>query len=114
MNHSILILDLVLACATMALIVGFVVYQARNNDWIAHHGRRIIATITSIQQKSGRTRLGWKHDNYYITAQWTSPQTGKTYTFLTWMLDERPRYQTGNLIPVLINPHNPRQYVMEI
>src|SRR5579884_563437 len=114
MNQTIFILDFVLAFGTVALILGFVVYQAQKIDWIAHRGRRIIATITSIKCESGRTRLGWQHDNYYITAQWTSPQTGKTYTFLTWMLDERPRYQTGNLIPVLINPHNPRQYVMEI
>jgi hypothetical protein len=114
MDQTVFILDFVLAFSTVALIVGFVVYQARKSDWVAHHGRRIIATITSIQQKSGRTRLGWQHDNYYITAQWTSLQTGKTYTFLTWALDERPCYQTGNLIPVMINPHNPRQYVMEI
>ena len=114
MNQDIFILDFVLAFGTVALILGLVVYHAQKSDWVAHRGRRIIATITSIKRESGRSHLGWKHDNYYVTAKWTSPQTGKTYTFLTWSLDERPPYKTGNLIPVLIDPHNPKQYVMEV
>lgn len=113
MNQT-MFLDLVLAVGTMLLLLGFVIYQVQKNYWVTHHGRRIIATITSMQRKVDKSRLGWTHENYYVTAQWTSPQTGKTYTFWTWKLDQRPTYQPGNLVPVLIDPHNPNQYVIEL
>lgn len=113
MNQTML-LDFVLIAGTILLLLGFVVYQVRKDNWLCHHGRRIIATITSIKHETGKTRKGWPRDNYYITAQWTSPQTGQTYTFWTWMLKQRPSYEPGNLVPVLINPRNPRQFVMEL
>jgi hypothetical protein len=113
MNQTIF-LDLVLGAGTMVLILAFVIYRVWKNDWITHRGRRIIATITSICHETGKTQKGWTRDNYYVTAQWTSPKTGETYTFWTWILWRHPGYEPGNLVPVLINPHNPKQYVMEM
>ena len=85
-----MLLDLMIAVGTILLLLGFVIYQVRKDSWVTHHGRRVVATITSIRHEMGETQQGWTRDNYYVTAQWTSPQTGKTYTFWTWICGDAP------------------------
>jgi hypothetical protein len=107
------LLDMMLVITTLALLIGFVLYQIHHIDWLKHHGRRIAALVTSIRHETGKTYAGFSHENYYVTATWADPRTGKTYTFWTWFIDTCPVIGTGNLIPILINPRHPEQYVME-
>ena len=107
-------LDTLLIVGTLALAIAFIMHQIRTNEWLQHHGRRIVATVTSIRHETGKTSAGFSRDNYYITAKWTHPQTGKTYTFWTWIMNRCPDYTKGSLVSVLIDPNNPRRYAMDV
>ena len=109
-----LLLDTLLASGTMALMIALVVYQVYKIRWLPNHGRQIIAMVTSIRHETGKTAWGISRDNYYITATWTHPRTGRTYTFWTWIMNSCPAYTKGSLIPVLIDPDNPKRYTLDL
>jgi hypothetical protein len=109
-----LLLDTLLAGGTVALMIGMVVYQIYKIRWLPAHGKRITAMVTSIRHETGKTAWGFPRDNYYVTATWTSPRTGRTYTFWTWIMNCRPAYKQGSLIPVLIDPDNPNRYELNV
>lgn len=107
-------LQLLLASGTMVLMILLVIYQIYRMRELQAHGKRVIALVTSIQHETGKTAAGFKRDNYYVTATWTNPSTGCTYTFWTWLMNTRPTFTQGSLIPVLIDPKNPRRYELDI
>ena len=106
--------QLLLAFVTMNLMVSFVVYQVYKLKWLRSHGKRVVALVTSIRHETGKTRCGFSRDNSSVTATWTDPRTGRTYTFWAWSLDARPAYTKGSLIPVLIDPNNPKRYALNL
>ncbi|MHB8600772.1 MAG: DUF3592 domain-containing protein [Ktedonobacteraceae bacterium] len=106
-------LQLLLTSGTMGLIILLVVYQIYRSRELRYHGKRIIAMVTSIRHETGKTEAGFSRDNYYITAKWTNPRTGQTYTFWTWIMNSRPSYTKGSLVPVLIDPKNPKRYTLD-
>jgi hypothetical protein len=81
--------------------------QARTSDRLDRNGKRIVATITSIEKLPGPC--------YIITASWTDPRTGVSYTFESDP-DPRPpeRYVEGAPIAVLLDPANPWRYRLEV
>ena len=101
---------MLLTAGTLALIIAFVSYQIQKIEWLKEHGRRIVATVTSIRHETGKTPAGIPRDNYYITAKWTNPRTGRTYTFWTWIMNYCPNYVQGSLVSLLIDPNDPRRY----
>src|SRR6185312_4111341 len=105
-------IQLLLASSTIALIISFVSYQMYTARWLKDHGSRIIAVVTSIRHETGKTSWGFSRDNYYVTAAWTNPRTGRTYTFWTWIMNSRPAYTRGSLVTVLIDPKNPKRYTL--
>jgi hypothetical protein len=113
MNWSISI-DILLAVSTLVLTLIFIGYQVQQFAWIRHHGKRISAMVTSIRHETGKTQAGFERDNYYVSATWTHPRTGKTYTFWTWAMNHRPDCWQGSLISVLIDPVNPRRYILDL
>ncbi len=113
MNQNVL-LDIFFVVGTIAVIIAFVVYQIQQIKWLKHHGKRIVAMVTSIRQEMGRSRAGYPRDNYYVTAKWTNPRTGRTHTFWTWVMNSTPDYTNGSLVPVVIDPNNPNRYTMDL
>jgi hypothetical protein len=109
-----LLLDTLLAVVTLALVSVFVAYQVYHVRWLTSHGRQISAMVTSIRQETGKTAWGISRDNYYLTAKWTNPRTGRTYTFWTWIMNSTPTYTKGSLVPVLIDPNNPNRFVLNL
>ena len=107
-------LQLLLASGTMVLMISMVVYQIYRNRELHAHGKRVIALVTSIRHETGKTKAGFERDNYYVTATWTNPRTGRTYTFWTWIMNARPTFTKGSLVPVLIDPKNPQRFALEI
>lgn len=103
--------DILLAAGTLVLIVAFITYQVQKIERVKQHGRRIIATITSIRHETGKS-FGLTRDNYYVTAKWTNPRTGRSYTFWTWIIDSCLTYRQGDLVPILIDPNHPERYAM--
>jgi len=109
-----LLLDTVLAAGALALIGAFVAYQVYQFRWLTSHGKKISAMVTSICHETGKTASGIRRDNYYLTATWTNPHTGRTYTFWTWIMNSTPAYKKGSLVPVLIDPKNPNRFVLNL
>jgi hypothetical protein len=107
-------LDMLLVVATLALATAFIIYQIQKTEWLKQHGRRIVATVTSIRHETGKTPAGFSRDNYYVTAKWTNPRTGRTYTFWTWIMNRSPEYTQGSLVSVLIDPNDPKRYTMDL
>ncbi len=113
MNQSVFV-DMLLIIVTLALAIAFITYQVQKIKWLQQHGRRIVAMVTSIRHETGKTPTGFPRDNYYITAKWTNPRTGRTYTFWTWIMNRCPDYTQGSLVPVLIDPNDPKRYAMDL
>src|SRR5712692_3895137 len=109
-----LLLDTLLALGTMALMISLVVYQIYQIRWLPYHGRQIIAKVTSIRHETGKSAWGFSRDNYYLTATWTNPRTGRTYSFWTWIMNSKPTYTKGSLVPVLIDPKNPKRFALNL
>ena len=109
-----LLLDTLLVTGTMALMMALVAYQIYKIRWLPNHGKQITAMVTSIRHETGKTAWGFTRDNYYVTATWTHPRTGRTYTFWTWIMNHTPDYGKGSLVPVLIDPSNPSRYTMDL
>ena len=109
-----LLLDTFLALGTLALAGAFVVYQIYQFRWLTSHGRQISAMVTSIRHETGKTAWGFSRDIYYLTAVWTNPHTGRTYTFWTWIMNSNPVYTKGSLVPVLIDPKNPKRFALNL
>jgi hypothetical protein len=107
-------LQFLLALGAMSLMISLVVYQIYKARWLAHHGRQIIAMVTLIRREAGKSAWGFSRDNYYVTAAWTNPRTGRRYTFWTWIMGSSPVYTRGSLIPVLIDPRNPGRYSLNL
>jgi hypothetical protein len=113
MIHS-LVLDTLLVLGTLALISAFVVYQVYQFRWLTSHGRQISALVTSIRHETGKATWGMSRDHYYLIATWTHPRTGRTYTFWTWFAHSNPAYTKGSLVPVLIDPKNPKRFALNL
>jgi hypothetical protein len=109
-----LLLDMLLAAGTVALMIVLVVYQVHKIRWLPSHGKQVTAMVTSVQHETGKTAKGFPRDNYYLTATWTNPRTGRTYTFWTWIMNCKPGYTKGSLIPVWIDPNNPNRYELNV
>jgi hypothetical protein len=109
-----LLLDTFLAVGVLALVSAFVIYQVFRFRWLTSHGRQISAIVTSIRHETGKTAWGIARDNYYLTAKWTNPRTGRTYTFWTWIMNSTPPYTKGSLVPVLIDPKNPNRFSLNL
>ncbi len=109
-----LLLDTLLVVGALALIIAFVVYQIYQFRWLTSHGKKISAMVSSICHETGKTAWGISRDNYYLTATWTNPSTGRTYTFWTWIMNSTPTYTKGSLVPVLIDPKNPRRFALNL
>ena len=109
-----LLLDTLLAVGALALISAFMAYQVYQFRWLTSHGKKISAMVTSICHETGKTAWGVSHDIYYLTATWTNPRTGRTYTFWTWIMNSTPSYTKGSLVPVLIDPKNPKRFALNL
>lgn len=107
-------IQLLLATGTMALMLAFVLYQISQFSWLRSHGKQIIALVTSIRHETGKTAWGISRENYYVTAKWTNPRTGRAHTFWTWITNSRPEFAQGSLVPVLIDPKNPERYTLDL
>jgi hypothetical protein len=112
MNQTVFF-DMFLVAANLALIMVFVAYQIQKIGWLKRHGRPIVALVTSIRHETGKKPAGFLRNNYYVTATWTDPHSGRTYTFWTWVMNSCPGYTQGSLVPVLIDPNNPKRYTMD-
>ena len=91
-----------------------IIYMAHKARWIETRGERVVAKVTSIQHDKKKASTGAIHHFYTVTAVWTSPQTGHTYTFWKYFFDEDPDKSISTLVPVIIDPRNPKRYEIQV
>lgn len=101
----------------IAVILFFglpIILMARKARWIETRGEHIVAQVTSVKHDRKRASTGATHHFYTITATWTHPATGQTYIFWKYFFDEDPDKVINSLVPVIIDPRNPRRYEIQI
>ncbi|HVB72081.1 MAG TPA: hypothetical protein VNE38_00850 [Ktedonobacteraceae bacterium] len=103
-----------LALAGAVIVALFIAYQMRKERWLETRGKRIVAEVTDVKHDKRRASTGVFHDFYSVTAIWTNPQTGHTYTFWKYIFDQDPHFTPGALVSVMIDPHNPHRYEIQI
>src|ERR1700719_1831221 len=109
MNYIVFLL-LWLGVIIFLLLALPIILIARKARWIEKRGERIVAKVTSIQHDKKRASTGVMNNFYTVTAAWTNPLTGQTYTFWKYFFDENPELKISELIPVVIDPRNPKRY----
>ncbi|GAC1351002.1 MAG: hypothetical protein NVSMB27_38950 [Ktedonobacteraceae bacterium] len=102
----------------LLLVILFVISVGlfHDTDWYRQHGRRVVATVTSMHELimpinpplEGQN-LGWR-----IIAEWTDPETQKTYKFKGTAVHQFTHYKLGDDIYVLIDPNNMKHYHLEV
>lgn len=107
MNATIL-LDILLALGAVALILGYTLHRIQITTWVRQYGTPVTAYIIHIN----RRRRSLASSFSIITAQWTEPRTRHTYTFDG--ISSGPGLREGSLVTVLIDPHHPQHYMMDV
>lgn len=108
-------MNLILFIILLVLSVGFF----HSTGWYRARGRRVVATVTKITLLTPLLvlrapliegqNLGWR-----IFAEWTDPETRKTYKFKGTTTRHQTRYHVGDAIYVFIDPNNRKHYLLEI
>ena len=101
----------------IAIIIFFalpIIFMARKARWIETRGERIVAKVTSVQHDKKKASTGAMHHFYTVTAVWTNPSSGQTYTFWKYFFDEDPDKSISTLVPVIIDPRNPKRYEIQV
>jgi hypothetical protein len=91
-----------------------IILTARKARWIKQRGERVVAKVTSVQHDKKKASTGAMHHFYTVTAVWTHPGTGQTYTFGKYFFDEDPDKSFSTLVPVIIDPRNPKRYEIQV
>ena len=112
MNIPALIIGLPVAVTVFFVLP--IIFLVRKARWIEQRGEHIVAQVTTVQHDRKRASTGAIHHFYTITATWTSPLTGQTYTFWKYFFDEDPDRAFSELVPVIIDPRNPRRYEIQV
>lgn len=107
---------LFLFCATIIFLLGWIGLlpiesrSIRTHKWLLAHGQPIVAAISNIrEEKRGKT------NHWVIHAKWADPADGTEYRFSSAPLEFDPSVQLeSGAVQVLIDPSNPRRYLVNI
>ncbi len=84
----------------MLIVVSFLKQR------LAARGVRVYAMVTHRWDPSNNDPAGFREHTYRVFAQWTDPQTQKTYHFMKEA--HRPLdYREGDMVPATINLEHP-------
>lgn len=104
-----------------ALVLGFsfiftdTFIQNQEEAWFRTYGTQIMATVVAFDEVHiwRWTRRFFSSGNEYrLKLEWTSPQTGKIYTFSRRVRDSKLP-TSGSQIPVIIDAADPTYYLQE-
>lgn len=105
---------LVGAVALLALF-GWLLYRPRlaKRD-VRKHGKRIEASVTRVTAELALFSRHGPSTLYFVFAEWEDPQTHVTYHFKSAAggVHLPLNHPPGSSIDVLIDPKNPRRYVV--
>ncbi len=81
----------------------------RNEGWYRRKGDPVKARVIQIKDSTTNEAAEpvWR-----LKAIWTDPTSLKTYTFEK-IFPERPNYRAGDFINVLIDPKDPKHYLID-
>jgi len=102
---------IVVALSCLALIFGLVLFF-RGQDTRRRTRRRtrsVAATISKIEVEASAMSSWWT-----VTAEWSDPQTGQTFTFRSSHLHFPPKHRLGEQITVHFDATMPEHSRMEL
>lgn len=86
--------------------------RKRRKRWLDQHGMKIEA---EVQQPIGRGALQVNNQApYIIIAQWKNPETSQVHVFKSSYIWYDPSQYIQKTIPVLIDPKNPKRYIIDV
>ncbi|HUI56914.1 MAG TPA: DUF3592 domain-containing protein [Bryobacteraceae bacterium] len=92
-------------------LMAVAVVTARRNTWLRQNGRRIQAQFTGVESSANRSVRG--STLYRIVCQWLDP-ANQVHVFKSADIPFDPTsYVPGKTLEVLIDPNNPKRYVVE-
>jgi hypothetical protein len=83
----------------------------RNEAWYRRKGEPVKARVIQIKD-SGLPTTETEEPVWRLKATWTDPNSQKTYTFEK-IFPDRPNYRAGDFIDVLIDPKDPKKYLID-
>lgn len=101
----IIVLDVTLTGALLLLLAGSIGFKATTHNWLKAHGTDVSALITRVKKDN------IEHQTCQLTARWTDPRTGRSFTFKGYRLDLG--YQAGQLVGIRLDPKHPSRYIMQ-
>jgi hypothetical protein len=115
MNLFLVILLVLCGLAVLlAIVFGFLALLRTRH--VRRHGKHIVASVSKIDMEYVRlTRRGFV-TSFFVHADWEDPETHTVYHFKSAAggavlpLNHPP----GSSIDVLIDPHNPRRYEVQL
>lgn len=116
-NPPIFIMNVVITVAILVIIASPIVNAIRRvllYRYLLRHGTRVDATVTSVwgaevQFGAAVSRFNWFPGRYGANAKSVDPTTGKERIF-TYRGNQRPEFQEGRRVIVLIDPREPSRY----
>ncbi|MDR5769106.1 MULTISPECIES: DUF3592 domain-containing protein [unclassified Caballeronia] len=93
-------------------LLTFALRRRRQRSWLAKYGTRVQARLERVELDPSTSING--RNPWCLEAQWQHPATNKLYIFESdsiWF-DPRP-YIQRNVVDVVINIDNPKQYVVD-
>jgi hypothetical protein len=84
----------------------------RKDRWLQQHGQTILTEFQSVELNTSVSVNG--RNPYRIVSQWLDPMTNKVYLFQSKDLLFNPeKFIQKKEIPVLIDPNNPKKFLMD-
>ena len=113
------VLLLILSGIVALLAIGgfvFIIYSSLRARNVRKYGKPVAATVTKIDMEYVLFTRGGYTTSYFVYADWKDPETHTMYHFKSdaggvYLPINHP---PGSSIDVLIDPHNPRRYEVQL
>jgi hypothetical protein len=89
-----------------------IVRKARRRAELLRIGRRTPCRLVRVEPDTS-IRINGRHP-WRLKVQWQDPYTGKTHTYRSDTLYQDPTGRVGDTIDVLVDPHDPRKYWVDV
>jgi hypothetical protein len=108
--QSLWLLPLIFGIFTVVLLLlglGFL-NQFLTRSWLVRHGQTIMASYMGIKEENDDGVI-----YYYVLSEWRDPSSNKLLTFKSLRLRFKPAHLENTSIVVLIDPTNPKRYLVD-
>ena len=108
--ESLWLLPLIFGVFTVVLLIFGLAFlnQFLTRSWLVRHGQTIMASYTGTKEENDE---GITY--HYVLSEWLDPSSNKLFTFKSLRLRFKPAHLENIPIVVLIDPTNPKRYLVD-